>query len=209
MSDRLTTLPAREGKALLLEMGQRLAIVNTHGMQVVDFWAFNAHDLGEALSMPHTRNANFRLSPAPGDTLVTNLRRPILTLVADSSPGIHDTLIPSCDRIRYEQLGCDGYHDNCADNMARALEELGYEPPPTPAPLNLFMNVPVGPTGRIELTVPRGKPGDRVEFRAEMPCIVVLSACPHDIFPINGPDSRPRDVQYAVLPGAGAASQET
>ena len=37
-----------------------------------------------------------RSSPA-GDALVTNRRRPILTLVEDTSPGLHDTLIAACD----------------------------------------------------------------------------------------------------------------
>jgi hypothetical protein len=28
--------------------------------------------------------------------------------------------------------------------------------------------------------------------------MVVLSACPHDIFPVNGADSTPKDVAYSV-----------
>jgi hypothetical protein len=31
-------------------------------------------------------------------------------MVADSSPGVHDTLFPCCDARRYEQLGVKGYH---------------------------------------------------------------------------------------------------
>jgi hypothetical protein len=42
------------------------------------------------------------------------------------------------------------------------------------------------------------RPGDRVELEAEMDCIVVLSACPHDIFPVNGADCTPKDVAYSV-----------
>lgn len=201
---QLTTLAARRGTAMRLARGDSLKIVNTHGTQVVDCWAFNAHDLDECMSMPHTRNASRKLSPAIGESLVTTLRRPILTLVDDTSPGVHDTLFPCCDAARYKQLGYEG-HANCADNMAYGLKELGVEPPPPPAPLNIFMNIPVGPTGRLEIVPPICAPGDYVVVRAEMDCIVALSACPHDIFPVNGADATPRDVQYAVYPAREGA----
>ena len=192
------TIPARRGKAVRLKAGQRLKIVNTHGTQVVDCWAFNAKDMGEYMSMPHSRNAVFRLAPAPGDVLVTNRRRPILAFDEDSSPGVHDTLVPCCDATRYAQLGRPG-HDNCADNMAAGLRELGIEPPAAPLPFNLFMNVPIGPGGKLELAAPVSRPGDYVVLRAEIDCVVAMSACPHDIFPVNGADCTPRDAAFAIL----------
>ena len=45
---------------------------------------------------------------AVGDVFVTNQRRPILTLLEDTSPGVHDTLMSACDRYRYDLLGCEG-----------------------------------------------------------------------------------------------------
>ena len=33
-----------------------------------------------------------------GDTAVTNLRRPIFTLVEDTGPGVHDTTVAACDQ---------------------------------------------------------------------------------------------------------------
>jgi len=196
------TLAAGTGTALRLVKGDALKIINTHGTQVVDCWAFNADDLGECMSMPHTRNACRKLVPAVGESFVTMLRRPILTLVEDTSPGVHDTLIPCCDAIRYKQLGYEG-HDNCADNMAHGLRQLGIDPPPPPAVFNIFMNIPIGPTGRLEIVPPISEPGDYVVLRAEMDCITALSACPHDIFPVNGADATPRDVAYAVSPAPG------
>ena len=191
-------LPAGEGVAFRLAGGRRLRIVNTHGSQVVDFWALNADDPAEAMSKPHSRNAWYRLRPRAGDALVTDRRRPIVTLVEDGSPGLHDTLIPCCDSSRYRQLGCTEYHRNCADNFAEALRRLGIVAPPPPPPLNLFMNVPIASDGRLSIAPPVSRPGDAVVFRAEMDCLVALSACPHDIFPVNGIDCRPRDVAYAI-----------
>ncbi len=196
---QLTRLAARTGTAMRLAKAESLKIVNIHGTQVVDCWAFNADDLDERMSMPHTRNACRKLTPAVGERFVTTLRRPILTLAEDTSPGVHDTLIPCCDAARYKELGYEG-HANCADNMAYGLKKLGLDPPPPPTPLNIFMNIPVGPTGRLEIVPPVCEPGNYVVLRAEMDCIIALSACPHDIFPVNGADATPRDVAYTVYP---------
>ena len=196
---QLITLAARSGTALRLAQGESLKVVNIHGSQVVDCWAFNTRDLNEFMSMPHTRNTCRKLTPSVGESFVTTLRRPILTLDEDSSPGVHDTLIPCCDAERYRQLGPEG-HASCAENMAQGFSQLGLEAPRPPAPLNIFMNVPIGPTGRLEIVPPVSEPGDHVVLRAEMDCIVALSACPHDILPVNGADATPRDVAYAVYP---------
>lgn len=190
-----------EGAGLRLQRGARLRIVNTHGSQVVDLFAHNAEDLGETLSIQHSRNVWYRLHPRQGDQLWTQHRRPILTLVEDSSPGIHDTLFPCCDARRYNQLGVAGYHRNCADNWREALTALGITPPATvPTAINLFMNVPVAPDGSFRILPPVSRPGDQVTFRAEMDCVVALSACPIDMLPLNGADCRPQDVEYQVLP---------
>jgi uncharacterized protein YcgI (DUF1989 family) len=196
MTDQVI-LKAGTGAAIQLRRGQRLAIVNTHGTQVVDCWALKADDPAEHMSMPHCRNHWYRLTPRPGDLLVTNLRNPILRLVADSSPGIHDTLIPCCDLTRY-QLGIKGHHASCAENFTTALRSIDIEQMLPPAPLNLFMNVPLKANGALAVAPPDSKPGDQVELEAEMDCVVVLSACPHDIFPVNGADSTPKDVAYSV-----------
>ncbi len=195
----METIPARHGKALRLRRGQSVRVVNTHGSQVVDTWAFNAADLHEFMSMEHTRVSIGRLMPKAGHQLVTNKRRPILTLVEDTSPGIHDTLIAACDDYRYGLLGCAEYHDNCTDNLFAAMRRLGLTPPECPSPLNLWMNIPVGPDGRTEWGEPVSKPGDYVVLRAEMDCIVAMSACPQDILPINGRARTPTEAHYQIL----------
>lgn len=128
MTDLATvTSPARRGKATHLAQGQHIKVINTHGQQVVDTWAFNAAEMIEFMSMEHTRTAIGKIIPKVGDSLVTNRRRPILTLVEDTSPGIYDTLVAACDRYRYELLGFKE-HDNCTNNLVAALAELGLTP---------------------------------------------------------------------------------
>lgn len=195
----LTTLPARHGKAVRLTRGERLRVVNTHGHQVVDTWAFNAEDLHEFMSMEHARAVLDHIYPRVGDALATNRRRPILTLLEDSSPGVHDTLIAACDIWRYRGLGCEGHHRNCTENLFEAMAELGLRPPECPSPLNLWMNIPVGSDGGILWLPPVSRAGDQVVLRAEMDCVVALSACPQDMVPINA--MNPVEAHYEVLAG--------
>lgn len=182
----LVTIPARHGKAARLAQGQSIRIVNTHGNQVVDTWAFNAADLQEFMSMEHARAYIDRIRPRVGDPIASNHRRPILTLTEDTSPGAHDTLIAACDIWRYQGLGCREYHRNCTDNLREAMAELGLAPPECPSPLNLWMNIPVVENDGIQWLPPASKPGDYVVLRAEIDCIVAMSACPQDMIPING-----------------------
>ncbi len=193
------TIPARRGKTVPLKRGQHIKVINTHGQQVVDTWAFNSAALSECMSMEHTRTALSRIHMHIGDSLVTNQRRPILTLVEDTSPGVHDTLIAACDRYRYALLGCTTYHDNCTDNLAAALAELRLQTPETPSPWNLFMNIPVQADGSLSFEPPVCKPEDYVLLRAELDCVVAFSACPQDMVPINGVACRPTEVHIELL----------
>ena len=195
----VVTIPARKGKAVPVEAGQRVKVINTHGQQVVDTWAFSRDSLTEFMSMEHTRTALASIMPRVGDSLVTNRRRPILTLLEDTTPGIHDTLLAACDRYRYQLLGCAEYHDNCTDNLATALAELGLTPPETPSPLNLFMNIPVKSQGTLSFEPLLSQPGDHVLFRADMDCVVAFSACPQDMLPINGVACTPTEAHLQVL----------
>jgi uncharacterized protein YcgI (DUF1989 family) len=191
-------VPARQGRAIPMRQGQVARVINTRGQQVVDTWAFAGDDMREFMSMEHTRASLSRLIPRIGDTLVTNRRRPILTLIADTSPGIHDTLIAACDRYRYELLGCTEYHDNCTDNLVAALSALGLQPSAIPAPLNLFMNIPVSDGVAVSFEPPVSKPGQYVDLRAEMDCVIAFSACPQDIVPINGAGCSPTEFHFEI-----------
>ena len=193
------TIPARKGVAASVRTGQLTKVVNTHGAQVVYTWAFNATDMGEFMSMEHGRVHLLNLRPRVGDSLVTNRRRPILTLTEDTSPGVHDTLLAACDESRYRLLGCTEYHDNCTDNLEAALAELDLKAPTTPCPLNLFMNIPWTDEGRVSLAEPVTSPGDHVVLRAEMDLIVAFSACPQDMAPVNGPAHQPTEAHFQVL----------
>ena len=190
------TIPARAGKAARLKKGETVEVINTHGRQVVDFWAFNARNIREFLSMEHTRPSIARLTPVPSDRLWTNLRRPILEMVADTSPGVHDTTIAACCPRRYRQLGVKGYHESCQENLHKALAELKRTPPEVPCPFNLFQNSRYRRKRGLVFKPPKSKKGQSVTFRAEMDCIVVFSACPMDVVPVNA--GKPTEAHFRI-----------
>jgi uncharacterized protein YcgI (DUF1989 family) len=192
------TVPARQGKAVYVKAGAAITIINTYGTQVVDTWCFMRDDLTEFMSMEHQRSVSQSVFPSVGAPLYSNRRRPILTLEEDTSPGRHDTLLAACDVYRYQMLGCTEYHDNCTDNLAAAMTEIGLAAPETPSPLNLWMNIPFTSDGATEFCPTLSKPEDFVRLRAHHDVIVVMSTCPQDMVPINGADMIVRPVHYHV-----------
>jgi uncharacterized protein YcgI (DUF1989 family) len=195
----LYTVPARSGRAVAVRAGQAVKLINTHGSQVVDTWAFCTPDTTEYLSMEQTRRMLFKLWPQEGDTLSSNRRNAMLVMERDTSPGVHDTLFACCDPWVYAHYGCPPGHANCRDNFLSALAALGITPPLVPNPLNLWMNIPVRENMHLTIAAPVSKPGDYVVLRALVDVVLVFSACPMDVTPINGDDREPKDVQYQLL----------
>ncbi|MEP0943071.1 MAG: urea carboxylase-associated family protein [Rhizobiaceae bacterium] len=193
------TIPARQGRAVRLAQGQTLEIINPHGHQVCDFFALVDGSFDEVLSVEHCRTNLDRVYVRQGDVFVTNRRRPILQLVADTSPGVHDILVACCDQPRYEQLGVDEYHDNCADNFKMGLLSIGVDPVRVPSPLNIWMNIPVDRKGSFTWEAPVAKAGDYVRLQALLDCVAVMSACPQDITPVNGENTTPSELTFRIL----------
>ncbi|KAK5119750.1 hypothetical protein LTR85_007326 [Meristemomyces frigidus] len=166
----------------------------------------------EFMSMPHSRAATLHMRPKVNDTLVSNLREPMLVLVEDTSPGIHDTLMAACDPQRYKGLGVTDWehHGSCAENLVLALKELNERAGlkgakaigadvtinVVPAPLNLFMNIPWDDEGDLGFKAPKGKGGDYVRLKAERDMVVVMSSCPQDVLEINA--KKPTDAHFLV-----------
>ena len=103
-------VPGSHGRAARVHAGQTVRVVNTHGTQVVDFWALRADRPDIAMSMQHSRIRWRNLRPHPGDEMLDEERSVMLTLVEDTSPGVHDTVIAACDPFRYAQLGAAPDH---------------------------------------------------------------------------------------------------
>jgi uncharacterized protein YcgI (DUF1989 family) len=153
--------------------------------------------VSEFASAEHTRVFNGSLFPRPGEQFVTNHRRPILTILEDTSPGKHDMLVAACDPTRYQLLGVEGWHASCQENLEKVMTGFGKPGIEIPQPINLFTNIPVREDGALDWQPALSKPGDSVTLRAELDCYIVLSACPQDIIPIN--DKNPTGMALEVL----------
>lgn len=193
------TVKAESGLAVPMAKGQHLRVINTFGTQVVDTWAVAMDDPSDYLSMEHCREVIQRIVFEPGDTLMTNHYRPILTIIADTSPGGHDTLIAACSEPMYRRAGAAPGHASCAGNLATALASRGIKLGFTPQPWNLFMIARVRDGRTIEYHRPESRPGDYVELEAQMDCVMVFSACPDDVYPTNGGDGHARDVEVELV----------
>jgi uncharacterized protein YcgI (DUF1989 family) len=174
-------VPAREGRAVRVEKGQRVRITTPEGAQAADFFAYNAASVDEWLSPNHTWVTTFCVKPRQGDTLLSRFRRPMLTIVEDGADGVHDMMIAACDQFRYEFFGHKGPHASCSENLCLAMRRLGHQIDVIPQPINFFTNTSVEPDGRF-VSPPNHVPaGAFVELEALMDLICVVSSCPFDL----------------------------
>ncbi len=178
-------VPGYQGRALHLNAGQVLTVTDIEGMQIGDLFLIGADDRDELFNAAVTRIVWFdHWLPRVGDAFYSNRRRPMATIIADSSPGLHDMSFAPCDGEWFESEGYPN-HPNCRDNYRKAMTALGVPLEPMPDPINLFQNTPVYPDGRLEIAVTQSKPGDRIALRADIDLIVVVTACSVD-FAVNG-----------------------
>lgn len=182
----------KTGHAVFVNQGQHLRITDLEGKQVVDVALFNAENYGEKLS---TSNSRTRYVPKPGaeyvprdkltegDTLMSTLCRPMMTIVKETPEpkGVHDVHNRMCNSFMFESHGV-GPRDGCHEIISKAVAEYGIRPEDIPDTLDVFMNYQHDCSeGRWRIEEPVSKPGDYIEFRAEMDCLVGLSNCPEDV----------------------------
>ncbi len=173
-------IAAGTGRAFEVPEGNLVEIIAPEGPQVADTWAFALPDLDEFLSTEHTRSCLDRLTPCVGEAFYSNRRRPILTVVQDSSPGCHDLLLSACDVGRYTLLGHQGYHANCVDNLGSALQEVGLTAALIPSPVNVFENVSIVAEAKLHIEPPLVQPGQSLTLWVVIDLVLVVSACRMD-----------------------------
>ncbi|WP_277971987.1 urea carboxylase-associated family protein [Pantoea agglomerans] len=207
MSHHSLSVPAGHGRTFQVRKGQRIIIIDSEGQQAADFVAVNAANHNEKLSPVHTRQHLRSLFFKPGDALWSSDNRPLLRIVSDTI-GIHDANVPACDRTRFSvDFGIEG-HRNCVDNLLKGMKAHGITYYSLPEPFNLFQNGPVTADGRMEVTDPHSRAGDRIVFEALCDLICAVSSCPQDIIPGNGlqvtpiaieiHDDEPAEVNHAA-----------
>lgn len=185
MNTRHFQVEAGHGLTFEVNQGDTLTIIDTEGKQAADFVAITRDERGDRISPTHTRKRLMSLFFKPGDCLYDERDRPMLCVVEDTV-GIHDANVPACDATRFSvDFGVEG-HRNCLDNLYEGLKPYLSTPLAVPEPFNLFQNGPVTSDGKMQVTDPISRPGDRIVFKVLTDLICAVSSCPQDIIPGNG-----------------------
>lgn len=185
-------VPGYSGGHARVDSEQYIRITDIEGGQIGDLFAISAEDHEEFLSPSVTRLYNLTLFPRIGQSFFSNKDRPILLFVEDHSPGHHDMLMASCNKIMFEALGLED-HPNCRDNYFKAAAEAGVKHTMKPDPANLFQNTPTMPDGSILAGVTMSQAGDYVVLQAKMDIILILTACSTEL--INQCKSSPLRIE--------------
>ena len=187
-------VPPREARTFEVPAGHFFRIVSIEGPQVGDLNLWNAHDLSERFFSGKTR-ALHATHVSTGDRLWSTLPnlRPMATITHDTldwygwdddGGGVHDVIGTRCDPYTQLLLGGDEYHHCCHSNLTRAL--AGHEGLALPAAerhvhdvLNVFMCTGfTRDTHQYFMKASPVRPGDFIEFFAEIDLLGALSACP-------------------------------
>ena len=188
-----TVVPARAPWSAKVAKGQTLRLIDLEGQQAIDFLCFGVEPHEgqvERYHMPNTIKIPKNILLGEGTVLYSQFARPMMTITQDSCGG-HDTIFGCCsfrvDQVRYGKHNAEC----CQRNFEREMATHGLGPEHVVANANFFMNVPVASDGHAEITDSQSKPGDYVDFTADMDVIAVLSNCPQELNPAAGAGPSP------------------
>lgn len=192
-SAEVTAAP-RDAACIDVPAGAFFRIVSVEGPQVGDLNLWNTHDLSERFYSGKTR-ALHGTHLSTGDRMWSSFPflRPMATIVDDTldwygfdafGGSVHDVIGTRCDPYTGRLLSGQDYHYCCHSNLTRALAQHR-ELPLHEAEmlvhdvLNVFMCTGfTQETGQYFMKASPVRPGDYLEFYAEIDVTVGLSACP-------------------------------
>ena len=186
--------PPREAACFEVPAGHFFRITSVEGPQVGDLNLWNANDLSERFYSGKTR-ALHGTHVTRGERLWSSFPglRPMATITHDSlgwygidafGGSVHDVIGTRCDPYTHNLLSGGQYHHCCHSNLTRALAaHLGLPPreaePHVHDVLNVFMCTGfTRDTGQYFMKASPVRPGDTLEFFAEIDLLGALSACP-------------------------------
>ncbi|QEW20888.1 urea carboxylase-associated protein 1 [Marinibacterium anthonyi] len=192
---KTVTVPPRDAATWTVPAGHFCRIQSVEGPQVGDLNLFNAHDLAERLYTGKTR-ALSGTHVGLGDQLYScfPFLRPMATITHDTldwygfdafGGAVHDVIGTRCDPYTHALLSDGGqYHHCCHSNLTRALARATGLPPTEAEAhvhdvLNVFMCTGfTRDTGQYFMKASPVRPGDYLEFFAEIDLLGCMSACP-------------------------------
>ena len=187
-------IPPRQGICLPVKAGQFFRIISSEGPQVGDLNLWAEDNLNEKFYSGKTR-ALHGSHVSTGDRLWSNFPhlRPMATITADTldwygidkyGGSVHDVIGTRCDPYTNMLLSGNNYDHCCHSNLTRALAkykklEIAEAEQYVHDVLNVFMCTGfTRDTGQYFMKASPVRPGDYLEFFAEINLIVGLSTCP-------------------------------
>ncbi|MFT4961056.1 MAG: hypothetical protein ACI92Z_002142 [Paracoccaceae bacterium] len=184
----------REASVFQVPAGHFFRITSVEGPQVGDLNLWNAQDLSERFYSGKTR-ALHGTHLTTGDRMWSGFPnlRPMVTILADSlgwygidafGGSVHDVIGTRCDPYTGNLLAGSQYHHCCHSNLTRALADhleisRAQAEPLVHDVLNVFMCTGfTRDTGQYFMKASPVRPGDYLEFFAEIDLLGGLSACP-------------------------------
>ena len=111
------------GAAVEVKKGQRLRIA---GKSIVDFVAFNLHDLNERFDQARTKTNQVKIFISTGDVLYSKRNNPMLTIIEDTfAEGRHDLQKGMCSRKRFEMVAQGAVEKSLCGRSRYQSEETG------------------------------------------------------------------------------------
>lgn len=185
----------QSGTAFILKKHQRLKVIDPEGAQVSDFFCFNLHDYHEVLSSGRSIDYNDTIYLTTGMSLYSNRSEVMLNILEDTC-GKHDFLYTPCSLKMFQIVaGNQSHHPSCHENLAIHFGEFGLSPDCIGTTFNIFMNVSVQTSGRVQIHRPLSKPGDFIVFEAQMDLLVGLTACSEEA----SNDFKFKPIHYQIL----------
>lgn len=184
-SDGSIIVPGATGWASRLPERSLLRVTDVAGRQVADLVMFRADDPAERFSQANTRKLENTIYLHEGSRLWSTKCTELARIERDTV-NRHDILSSACSPYDYPIRFGISDHPSCLANLRTALEPFGIEEQLIPDPLNVFMHQELSPNGTLSVEEPLSGPGDHIDIRLTMECIVAISACPQDQNPCNG-----------------------
>jgi uncharacterized protein len=187
-------VPPRDAQAFRVTAGSFFRIVSVDGPQVGDLNLWAQDDLTERFYSGKTR-ALHGTHLSTGDRLWSSFphMRPVATITHDTldwygfdadGGGVHDVIGTRCDPYTNRLLSGGDYHHCCHSNLTRALAaETGLPLKKAEVHVHDVLNVFMctgftHDTHQYFMKASPVRPGDFIEFFAEIDLLGALSACP-------------------------------
>lgn len=208
-------LPQNTGKSFVVKQGQWIRI---SAESIVDFVVFNLANLRERFDQARTKANQGKVYITTGDVLYSKLNHIMMTIIQDTYKGRHDLQYGMCSQGAYDQFWerrntpeWKGFfkqwelekredlpEHGCWENLIDGLKDYPIAPEDIPSPFNLFQSMDIDPQGKLIWCLdrdrhPSGQPA-YVDLRAEMGCLVGVSACPE-----LGKAGRAKEVKVQVF----------